>query len=138
MVCGYITVHQHQFLYIHQHLVILIRDLCLFIGCHRAIVFVLSIMISKWRRHKIVQKTIILIIYKSIAKFSICFVNCSNRAAKESYAWPTSIASNEIGPVDFYSVRISFCKGWGIGYSRLEVISCPCWLEVLLSRDPCR
>ncbi|XP_055323230.1 mothers against decapentaplegic homolog 6 [Sitodiplosis mosellana] len=56
-----------------------------------------------------------------------------DKAAKESYAWPTSIAGNELGPVDKYSVRISFAKGWGPNYTRLEVISCPCWLEVLLS-----
>lgn len=37
-------------------------------------------------------------------------------------------------------MRISFAKGWGPNYSRLEVISCPCWLEVLLMSplSPCR
>lgn len=68
--------------------------------------------------------------------FAILFNFRICRAAKESLAWPNSISGNEIGPVDNYSVRISFAKGWGPNYSRLEVISCPCWLEVLLS--PCR
>lgn len=40
------------------------------------------------------------------------------------------------GPIDVNSVRISFAKGWGPKYSRQEITSCPCWLEVLLA--PCR
>lgn len=54
----------------------------------------------------------------------------------EPYTWPSSIAGAVTGPVDKYSVRISFAKGWGPNYQRKEVKSCPCWLEVLLS--PCR
>ncbi|NXG23049.1 SMAD6 protein, partial [Grallaria varia] len=38
------------------------------------------------------------------------------------------------GPWDPHSVRISFAKGWGPCYSRRFITSCPCWLEVLLSR----
>lgn len=40
------------------------------------------------------------------------------------------------GPIDKNSVRISFGKGWGRGYSRMEITSCPCWIEILLA--PCR
>lgn len=58
------------------------------------------------------------------------------RAAKESSVSQSSIPGAVTGPVDKYSVRISFAKGWGPNYHRPEVISCPCWLEVLLS--PCR
>lgn len=41
-----------------------------------------------------------------------------------------------IGPIDPLSIRISFAKGWGRGYSRTDIVACPCWLEVLLA--PCR
>lgn len=62
------------------------------------------------------------------------FVFC--RAANESFQWQTTVAGAITGPIDKYSVRISFAKGWGPNYQRKEVKSCPCWLEVLLS--PCR
>lgn len=43
---------------------------------------------------------------------------------------------NPRGPIDTNSVTISFGKGWGHGYSRMEISSCPCWIEILLA--PCR
>uniref|UniRef100_A0A8C8ADC1 Mothers against decapentaplegic homolog n=1 Tax=Otus sunia TaxID=257818 RepID=A0A8C8ADC1_9STRI len=39
------------------------------------------------------------------------------------------------GPYDPNSVRISFAKGWGPCYSRQFITSCPCWLEILLTRE---
>lgn len=37
------------------------------------------------------------------------------------------------GPYDPFSIRISFCKGWGQHYSRQFMFSCPCWLEIFLN-----
>lgn len=45
------------------------------------------------------------------------------------------MAEERLGPVDVNSVRISFLKGWGQTYKRMDLKSCPCWLEVLL--NPC-
>ncbi|XP_037026842.1 mothers against decapentaplegic homolog 6 [Bradysia coprophila] len=66
-----------------------------------------------------------------------------NKAATEAFAWPSYLAGTQTGPVDIYSVRISFAKGWGPKYQRQEVTACPCWLEVhlqkkLLHLRPCR
>lgn len=71
--------------------------------------------------------------YFNLLMLTICLFS---RAAKESYVCQSTIPGAVTGPIDKYSVRISFVKGWGPNYQRTEVISCPCWLEVLLS--PCR
>ncbi|VEN36045.1 unnamed protein product [Callosobruchus maculatus] len=56
-----------------------------------------------------------------------------NKAA-QNYGW--TFTHPIYGPVDPNSIRISFVKGWGQKYSRREIKSCPCWLEILLA--PCR
>lgn len=55
------------------------------------------------------------------------------KASHQNYGWNFT---NCVGPIDRNSVRISFAKGWGPRYSRREITSCPCWIEVLLA--PCR
>ncbi|CAG9856703.1 unnamed protein product [Phyllotreta striolata] len=57
------------------------------------------------------------------------------RAAQRTFGWGFGHRP-PIGPVDPNSIRISFAKGWGPNYSRREITSCPCWLEILLA--PCR
>ncbi|XP_034484642.1 mothers against decapentaplegic homolog 6 [Drosophila innubila] len=37
---------------------------------------------------------------------------------------------NQLGPIDRFSMKISFAKGWGNTYRRQDVMGCPCWLEV--------
>lgn len=37
----------------------------------------------------------------------------------------------QTGPIDKFSMSISFGKGWGYSYKRPDVTRCPCWLEVL-------
>ncbi|XP_018574141.1 mothers against decapentaplegic homolog 6 [Anoplophora glabripennis] len=56
------------------------------------------------------------------------------KAAQQNYGW--NFTHPQFGPIDPNSVRISFVKGWGQKYSRREIMSCPCWLEILLA--PCR
>ncbi|EDV93851.1 GH19558 [Drosophila grimshawi] len=35
-----------------------------------------------------------------------------------------------LGPIDRFSMKISFEKGWGNKYKRPDIMGCPCWLEV--------
>lgn len=37
------------------------------------------------------------------------------------------------GPTDPHSIHISFVKGWGRDYHRQSILSCACWLEVILN-----
>lgn len=36
-------------------------------------------------------------------------------------------------PLDVFSLRVSLVSGWGEGYSRQNIMQCPCWLELFLS-----
>jgi MAD (mothers against decapentaplegic) family protein 6/7 len=40
--------------------------------------------------------------------------------------------SNEAGSAEV--IPVSFGKGWGPNYSRRDVLSCPCWLEIHVKR----
>ncbi|XP_016985013.1 mothers against decapentaplegic homolog 6 [Drosophila rhopaloa] len=40
---------------------------------------------------------------------------------------------HHMGPVDYFSIKISFVKGWGPAYKRQNIMGCPCWLEVHFS-----
>ncbi|XP_065371095.1 uncharacterized protein Dad [Calliphora vicina] len=44
---------------------------------------------------------------------------------------PGQFTGVQTGPIDKYSMRISFGKGWGCSYKRPDITLCPCWLEVL-------
>jgi len=42
------------------------------------------------------------------------------------------------GPLDAFSVNVSFGKGWGEGFKRPDVTACPCWLQICLPRPRSR
>ncbi|XP_023175412.2 mothers against decapentaplegic homolog 6 isoform X2 [Drosophila hydei] len=45
------------------------------------------------------------------------------------------IQQNHLGPIDRFSMKISFAKGWGNMYRRQDIMCCPCWLEVHFSHQ---
>lgn len=40
---------------------------------------------------------------------------------------------HQMGPIDWFSLKISFAKGWGQSYRRQDIMCCPCWLDVNFS-----
>ncbi|XP_070138297.1 mothers against decapentaplegic homolog 6 [Drosophila bipectinata] len=40
---------------------------------------------------------------------------------------------HQMGPIDWFSLKISFAKGWGQFYRRQDIMCCPCWLDVNFS-----
>lgn len=50
--------------------------------------------------------------------------------------WPGGIAGSAMidGPSDPHSIHMSFIKGWSGSYSRQTVLSCECWLEILINK----
>lgn len=57
-----------------------------------------------------------------------------NRARTQKLVCPPQIAGAQTGPIDTFSMQISFAKGWGSSYRRTDITACHCWLEVLFAR----
>uniref|UniRef100_A0A1B0AWL0 Mothers against decapentaplegic homolog n=1 Tax=Glossina palpalis gambiensis TaxID=67801 RepID=A0A1B0AWL0_9MUSC len=51
----------------------------------------------------------------------------------QTLIYPAQFPGVQIGPIDTFSMRISFGKGWGYSYKRPDITRCPCWLEVLFT-----
>lgn len=49
----------------------------------------------------------------------------------QTLIYPGQFPGIQTGPIDKFSMRISFGKGWGCFYKRPDITRCPCWLEVL-------
>lgn len=56
-----------------------------------------------------------------------------SRYRAQSLLYPAQFPGVQVGPIDTYSMRISFGKGWGYAYKRPDITCCPCWLEVLFT-----
>ncbi|XP_020817535.1 mothers against decapentaplegic homolog 6 [Drosophila serrata] len=54
----------------------------------------------------------------------------TNRAQWLSMRQP---GHHHMGPIDWFSLKISFAKGWGNSYTRQDIMGCPCWVEVHFS-----
>lgn len=57
-----------------------------------------------------------------------------NRARTQKPVCSPQIAGAQTGPIDTFSMQISFAKGWGSKYRRTDITACHCWLEVLFAR----
>ena len=59
--------------------------------------------------------------------------SCSCIFDPEAFPYHKKLAQNL--PIDPYSIKVSLAKGFGPGYTRSQISSCPSWFEVLLNID---